>query len=318
MTDRKKIIVDINGADAAPAVLAEGALSALECQNEFDLVLAGPLAVISEALAKASPRAVSGTEILPFESAVTNYDNPKDMIRGKEDTSMAGALNALKSRDDICAMVSAGSTGCLLVGSIFKVGLFGKLMQPALSSALLNKYGEFFCLVDCGANVNSKVRDLIDYARMGSAYMEAACGISSPKVGLINVGAEPGKGNDLMKEAYEALCAEEGINFIGNIEGSDILSGAADVIVCDGFTGNVLLKSLEAAGMMAAALAGNSADIIRHFDYNSQGGATFLGTKKIIVKAHGAANAATMKACIDQAWMLEKGGFTEKMKARTE
>lgn len=313
---RKKIIVDICGADADPSVLLEGALSALADQNEYDLVLVGPEKLLNDRLGAEKADISERCEIIAAEEFVTNFDNPAEMARGKSDTSMAIALKALKTREDCAALISAGSTGCLLVGSIFRLGLFGKLMQPALSSALYNTNGGFFCLVDCGANVNSKAKDILDYAHMGSAYMEAAQGISSPRVGLVNVGKEPGKGSDLAKAAFELLENDETINFIGNIEGSDILNDTADVIVCDGFTGNVILKSLEAAGLTAAGLAGNPESVIKFFDYNSQGGATFLGTKKIIVKAHGAANESTIKACINQAWSLEKGGFTEKMKGR--
>jgi len=312
----KKIIVDIAGADAAPEIILQGAISALQFDPEYDIVVSGPGKVIRDALESESAELRSRIEIIEAEGAVSNLDDPREMIRGRNDTSMVMALNALKSRDDIAGMVSAGSTGCLMIGSIFRLGLFKGLMQPALSSALWSVKGSYFCLVDCGANVNSKARDIVDYARMGSAFMEAMNGVPEPAVGLVNVGREKGKGSDLAKEAWEALAAEDSIRFIGNIEGSDVLKGEADVVVCDGFTGNVLLKSLEAAGMTAAAMMGYPEKAVKFFDYNSQGGATFLGTRKIIVKAHGAANADTIRSCIDQVWNLEKGGFTEKMAAR--
>ncbi len=313
---KKKILVDIGGADSAPEAIIKGAISSLYSTDEFDIVIAGPESVIRSALENESETIRSRIEMICTDAAVSNYDDPRDMIRGLEDTSMVQGLIALKARDDICGMVSAGSTGCLMVGSIFRLGLFKGLMQPALSSALLNIRGEYFCLVDCGANVNCKVKDMVDHARMGSAFMEAINGTASPKVGLVNVGREKGKGNDLAKAAYEALEAEESINFIGNIEGSDVLTGEADVVVCDGFTGNILLKNLEAAGMTAAGMMGNPEQVVRFFDYNSQGGATFLGTRKIIVKAHGAATGDTFRSCIEQVWRLEKGGFTERMAAR--
>ena len=310
----KKIIVDICGADAAPQIMVKGAIKALQSQDEYDLVIAGPEDLIRETISGCGVE--ERIEIAAADGAVTNFDNPAELVRGRDETSMVQALKTMKSREDIVGMVSAGSTGCLMVGSIFRLGLFKGLMQPALSSALWNINGRYFCLVDCGANVNAKAKDLVDYARMGSAYMEAVNGAEAPRVGLINVGKEKGKGNDLMKEAYAALEADETINFIGNIEGSDVLLDKADVIVCDGFTGNVILKNLEATGMAAAKMMGNPEKVIKFFDYNSQGGATFLGTKKIVVKAHGAANEDTIRSCIEQVWNLEKGSFTRKMSER--
>lgn len=313
---RKKILADIGGADAAPEILLKGVISALQFNDEYDIVIAGPEGTIRKALENESEEIRNRCSIIGAEKAVSNYDNPAEMIKGRDDTSMVQALKALKSEDDICGMVSAGSTGCLMVGSIFRLGLFKGLMQPALSSALWNVKGEYFCLCDCGANVNSKARDIVDYARMGSAFMEAMNGVDSPKVGLVNVGRERGKGSDLAKAAFEALEAEESVHFIGNIEGSDVLTGEADVVVCDGFTGNILLKNLEATGMTAARMMGSPENVVRFFDYNSQGGATFLGTRKTVVKAHGAATADTFKACIEQVWHLEQGGFIERMSAR--
>lgn len=312
----KKIIVDICGADEAPQVIVKGTVDTLKEQNEYDLVIVGPEGIIKETFANESDAIKARTEIIDADGVVTNHDNPILMIKEQNDTSMVKALTAMKERDDIVGMVSAGSTGSLLVGSIFRLGLFNGLKQPALSSALYNINGGFFCLVDCGANVNVRPKDLMDYAHMGSAFMEAMNGIDFPRTGLINVGKEKGKGNELAKEAYNKLEADESINFIGNIEGSDILLDKADVIVCDGFTGNVILKSLEATGLVAARMMGNPEKVVRFFDYNSQGGATFLGTRKIIVKAHGAANSDTIRSCIEQVWALEKGGFTEKMAAR--
>ena len=310
----KKIAVDICGADATPQVILRGAIDALSQQDEYDLVIIGPAGIIEQELEDSDVR--PRVEVIDAQGVVTNHDDPTLMVRGRDDTSMGAAFIALRDREDIVGMVSAGSTGSLMVGSIFKLGLFKGLMQPALSSALWNINNRYFCLVDCGANVNPKAKDMRDYARMGSAFMEAMNKVESPRVALMNVGREEGKGSDLAKEAYSLLAEDDRINFTGNIEGSDVLADIADVIVCDGFTGNVVLKTLEAAGMAAARMAGNPENVVRFFDYNSQGGATFLGTRKIIVKAHGEANADTIRSCIDQVWNLEKGGFTEKMAAR--
>ena len=310
----KKIVVDILGADAGAGVLAKGAIAALADQEEFDLIMVGPEDIIKKEIESAGDGSLSGRiEIINNNEAFTNHDNPNKMALGENNTSMAVAMTLLKEREDAVGLVSAGSTGGLMVASIFRLGLYHGLMQPALSCALYNIKGGFFCLADCGANINCKPGDLVKYAHMGSVFMSAMNGVDNPAVGLMNVGREEGKGTDLQKEVWTALSNDEKVNFIGNIEGSDCLSGEADVIICDGFTGNVILKTLEAAGMTAAKMMGDPDKVVKFFDYNGQGGATFLGTRKIIVKAHGAANWHTMKSCVEQVWKMENGGFTSKM-----
>ncbi|MCF0143223.1 MAG: hypothetical protein HUJ75_07590 [Parasporobacterium sp.] len=306
---KRKIIIDICGADASPATLAKGAFSCLSDNDEFDIILAGPEEIIRNTEGFNPDR----VEIIDTEDFVTNSTNPATMLTEHRSSSMMKALDALKHREDIAALVSAGSTGCLLVGSIFGLGLMGKLKQPALAS-LLPAEGGLMCLVDCGSNLNPKASDLADYAVLGTACMKAY-GFDNPPVGIINVGAEPGKGTALVKEASELLSSKEGINFAGNVEGSDILSGRVRVAVTDGFTGNVLLKAMEACGRKASDIAGGNKDILGFFAYNSMAGAVFLGTSEIVIKAHGSATEETIKACIGQAAALYKGGFTDKLKA---
>ncbi len=311
---KKKIVVDIGGADAAPDVLVKGAVMAVSDQDDYDLVIAGPEQVTEKAVCDAGKNAGKDIrdriEILAAEKAVTNHDDPAKVVVGCEDTSMVAGLMELKKRDDLIGMVSAGSTGPLMIASKYRLGLLGGLKQPALASALRDVNGEYICLVDCGANINCKAKDYMDYAHMGSAFMAAMKRKAAPSVGLLNVGKERTKGTERLTEIYDLLEQDDTINFIGNIEGSDVISGAADVIVCDGFSGNILLKSMEAVGMTAAKMMGNPENVVRLFDYNGQGGATFLGTKKIVVKAHGAAQPETIYACINQAWRMESGGFT--------
>ena len=348
-----KIIVDTFGADAAPDVIIRGALKALEKQTAYDLILvadpatdlAGVVAGMRESAAVGTADLSDRVTILPAVSFVTNEDDPRNMIKAKNDSSMVIALEALRDQDDICAMITAGSTGCALVGSCFHLGLQKGLLQPALASALPTENGKWVILCDCGSNLNPKVKDLADYATLSAAFAKAfysgdalaasedvtsADTAALPKVGLINVGKEPGKGTDLIKEAFDKLSSMSGetFEFIGSIEGSDILSGAVDAAVCDGFTGNVLIKALEKAGNIATAFAEQStlaaagedntlkqnndaiAEQIRAtFDYNNRAGAVFLGTKKLVIKAHGAATEDTITACILQAVRLIEGGF---------
>ncbi len=314
-----KIIVDTLGADRGADVIIRGALKALQEQSTYDLILAADPSEMA-ALSYDAAR----VEILPAFSFVTNDDDPREMIKGKQETSMVLSLEKLRDDEEVMAMITAGSTGCALVGSCFHLGLSKGLLQPALASALPTQNGKWVILCDCGSNLNPKAKDLGDYARLSAAFAKAcyadedlADASRLPKVGLINVGKEKGKGLPLQQEAFELLSSMSGESFAfaGNIEGTDILAGQVDVAVCDGFTGNVLLKALEKAGNIAAEIAEDHdgqqiAEKIRGtFDYNNRAGAVFLGTKKLLIKAHGAATEDTITSCILQAVRLLEGGF---------
>ena len=345
----KKIIVDMFGADGGPEIVVRGAAKALAAQTEYDIILAGSTLIAQVVLQEeAAKQNRSPADFMPrvsvieTNSFVTNRDDPKCMVKDRNDTSMVLALHALKEDDEIRAMVTCGSTGCALVASCFHLGLEKGLLQPALACALPKETGGFTVLLDCGANLEPKRKDFSDYARLGADLCRNSYGVPDPVVGLVNVGAEKGKGTPLLTEAYERLeteAEESGYVFAGFLEGGDILSGKADVAVTDGFTGNVLLKSLESAGEIAARLAQkeetakneNTFDpslrqiedpynevlcpegasggekIRRFFGYNAQAGAIFLGTKKIVLKAHGAATEDTVCSCILQAINLDKG-----------
>ncbi len=308
------------GADGGPEIVVRGVYQALKAQKEVNIVLAGSSLIAQLVLhEEAAKDQLNPSEIMPrvsvieTNSFVTNTENPKNMVKDRNDTSMVLALEALKNDEEIRAMVTAGSTGCALVGSCFHLGLEKGLLQPALASALPKDGGGLAILLDCGSNLEPKPKEYAQYARLGAALSKNSYGVEKPAVGLINVGKEKGKGTEVLNEAYEKIeaeAAENGFEFIGNIEGGDILSGKVDVAVCDGFTGNVILKGFESAGLLAARFAGDvpGAEEIRHFfDYNSQAGAIFLGTKKIIIKAHGAATKETICSCILQAINLDKG-----------
>ena len=319
-----KIIVDTLGADRGAETIICGALKALQEQSTYDLILAGDPAVLEAAPSFDTSR----VEILPAFSYVTNDDDPRSVVKGKNDTSMILALEKLRDEEEVCAMITAGSTGCALVGSCFHLGLQKGLLQPALASALPTENGKWVILCDCGSNLNPKAKDLADYARLSAAFAKAYYSDGQvvdsdhlPKVGLINVGKEEGKGTALQQETYELLSSLSGEEFVfaGNIEGTDLLTGDVDAAVCDGFTGNVLLKALEKAGNIAAeivedhASAGDTAEKIRAtFDYNNRAGAVFLGTKKLLIKAHGAATEDTITSCILQAVHLLEGGFGKR------
>lgn len=321
----KKIVVDIYGADAGPEVIITGVAAALKQGVSFFPVLVGQASLIRQMLDQAQI-APAQYEILDTDRFITNNDPPTCIFGGMDDSSMAMAYDRLKNDAQCDALLSAGNTGALLVGSIFRLGLLQGLKFPALASALPTPDGKLVCLVDCGANVECSSSDLVRFARMGNVFSKAYCGIENPRVGLMNVGREAQKGNTLTRETYEKLQALP-LNFIGNLEGSDLLTGYADVVVTDGFSGNLLLKNAEAVGKAALAIveqvAANADPVLlatlrtrltEAFDFNAQGAATFLGTKKTVVKMHGCADVSTVVTSIMQILRLENAGFAQAMK----
>ena len=320
----KKIVIDVNGADAGLLPVVEGTAKALKQGVAFFPVLVGPAAQVKAMLTESGIEE-HRYELVDATDTVTNEDPPTCVFAGKEESSLVKAYQRLKSDDECCAMISAGSTGALLVGSICRLGLLPGLKFPVLGSALPCGPENLVCLVDCGANIECTAGDLVRFAKMGSVFSRCHCGIEDPRVGLMNVGREEGKGTALTREAYEKLKALP-LNFVGNLEGSDIVSGYADVIVTDGFSGNILLKSTEAAGKLAMEIvtqAGAAADpeliakirqaIFQKLEFNSQGAATFLGPKKIVVKMHGCANEDTTVSAICHALNLDASGFIDAM-----
>lgn len=318
----RKIIIDTMGADNGSLPIIKGTLRALGQNTDFSVIFVGDTSVIEPAL-KGSKHLADKIEIIHTTSFVSDTDLPTCVFGGGDDTSMVMSMKRLKEDDEICAMISAGNTGALLVGTICRVGLLGKLRTPALATALPCKGDSLVCLTDCGANTDCTAEDLKRFAVMGNAYMQSLLGIENPKVALMSVGKSAHKGNPVTKEAYTKI-EKLPLNFIGNIEGNDIICGEADVIVTDGFTGNILLKSVEAAGMAALALINKCTEnpatlqnikegIYNMFAFNDRGGAVFLGTKKPIVKMHGCANEDTAFSCINLALSLDTGDFSTKI-----
>lgn len=319
----KKIVIDVCGADLGTEVIVQGVKAALPEIRDHRLILVGDERLIRKALGDAliSEYAI---EILHTEDFITNHDAPTAAFKGREASSMVMALDRLKADPDCVGMLCAGNTGALMVGSIFRVGLAKGLRQPALASVLPTFNGRHMALVDCGASTDCKAADLVGFALMGEALMRAMHGVQEPKIALLSVGREDTKGNSLTKEAF-ALLSQQNMSFIGNIEGSDVLTGEADVVVCDGFTGNVVLKNAEAVAAYAmglleapnasaetqACLAEIKKRLYSTFAYNAQGGAVFLGTRKAIVKMHGCASESTVASCIQQLIHLEEHHFSK-------
>lgn len=322
----RKIVVDIYGADAGIEPIIKGIAKALRGGIDFFPVMVGEKTAIDSLMAQ-SGIPETGYEVIDTEDFISHNEPPHAIFGGRDESSMAMAYGRLKSDPECFAMISPGSTGALLVGSICRLGLLPGLKFPALASALPCGGEHLVCLVDCGANMDCTSDDLVRFAKMGNVLSQSVCGLSRPRVGLMSVGREPMKGNALTKEAFEKIQALD-LNFVGNLEGGDLVTDYADVIVCDGYAGNLLLKCAEASGKRAMAIVDSLSDgadpelisRIKHelfmtFDFNARGGATFLGPKKTVVKMHGCANEDTVVASIEQIMRLEKAGFSLKLAA---
>jgi len=324
----KTIIVDIYGADAGPVPVIRGALRALELAPDFVLHFVGDRTLVEQEMAAMGADATRVT-VSHTTDAITNFDRPTCVFNGRDESSMVMSLLALKNDPDAIGMLSAGNTGALLVGSIVRLGLLADIKSPALCSAIPVCDGKLVALVDCGANMDCRPRELARFALMGDAFMKSRCEMEAPRVGLLSVGREEGKGNRLPLDTY-ALLKDLPMNFIGNIEGNDVVNDVADVIVTDGFAGNILLKNVEAVGKTALAaieellptadaaqrevLEKLHARLSAAYDFNPRGGATFLGTAKTVVKMHGCATEDTAYSCIDQLLLLERTGFSTRVK----
>lgn len=296
-----KIVIDTKGADKGPEMMIKGAAMALEAYPGLELLLVGDAELIkSECSALGCD--MSRVEILDAPDEITNYDSPAMAIFGKPESSLVKALSALSERDDLAGMINAGSTGALIAGAMRFLPAKERT-RPALAAVLPTQTGGFTCLVDTGATIDCTAGMLLHFASLGSDFMKKYYAISEPKVGLLSNGAEATKGNAVVKEAHKLLSEAEGINFIGNVEGNGALSGACDVLVCDGFAGNQVLKVSE--GMARRIIT----DIVKYskktadesimklvgylmgiYDFNSLGGGIILGISKPVIKAHGAAN----------------------------
>ncbi len=308
-----KIIVDGMGGDNAPVEIVKGTIDAVKEFN-LNVIIVGKEDIITEELKKYDyPK--DRVEILDAKDIITNEDDPALAIRRKKDSSLVVGCKALaEGMGD--GFVSAGSTGALLAGGLFIVKRIKGIERAALTTVYPTLNG-ISLLVDAGANVDCKPEYLQQFGLMGSIYMENVVGIKNPKVGLVNIGTEAGKGNQLAKEAYNLLNNGD-INFVGNVEGRTLPQGEVDVIVADGFVGNVILKLTEgvAIGMFeqlkevfmadtkskigAMLLKPGLKSIKNRLDYREYGGAPLLGTRKPIVKAHGSSDALAIKNAIRQ------------------
>lgn len=323
-----RVAIDGMGGDNSPEEIVKGCV---EAQKELgvEITITGPIGKINEELLKyeydkEKISVLNTTEIISLD------ESPVLAIRRKKDSSLRRAIDLVK--DGTCdAVVSAGSTGALLAGGLFIVGRIKGIDRPALAPLMPGKNGKFMVL-DVGANTDLKPENLVQFAHMGKVYFESILGYINPKIGLINIGVEEEKGNELTKETYQLLKKEEKLNFIGNVEPRDIISGDTQILVCDGFVGNTVLKMFEGVvktlmqmikenlmssfkGKLGGLLIKDSLkNMMKDYDYKEEGGSSFLGLDGIVVKAHGSSDAKAIKNAIRQAKRLHDSNFIEKFK----
>ena len=327
----KKVVVDIYGGDNAPIEIIEGCLLALSQTEDIAIVMCGNQEEIEKYLADKSYDK-SRVEFLDARDVITNDESPTVAIRTKKESTIVKSCDYTKANDDIVGMVSAGSTGAVLTGATLKIGRIRGLQRPALAPLLPTLVpNKQVLLCDCGANVDCKPEMLVQFAQMGHAFMKSMFGIENPRVGLLSNGTEDKKGNQLVHDTF-ALLKQTDLNFVGNMEAREILSGDFDVVVADGFYGNIALKSIEGAALMvmktikkevtanfkrklgALLLKSAFADIKQVMDYNKKGGAPFVGVNKIVVKSHGSSKRDAICGSIMQVVQLDKSNFIENIK----
>ena len=325
------VAVDAMGGDNAPKEIVKGAIEAINENKNVKVFLVGKEPLILEEL-KEYTYDRSQLEIVHAEEVIEMAEPPVMAIRKKKDSSIVKGMNLVK--DGTCdAIVSAGSSGAVLVGGQLIVGRIKGVERPPFAPLIPTLNGVAL-LVDCGANVDARASHLVQFAKMGSIYMENVMGIKNPKVGIVNIGAEEEKGNALVKETFPLLknCPE--INFIGSVEARDIPSGVADVIVCEAFTGNVILKMYEGVGgafmkkikegMMSSFRSKIGALLIKpalkktlkSFDTDQYGGAPMLGLNGLVVKTHGSSKAIEVKNSILQCLTFKEQNINEKIREK--
>lgn len=331
-----KILVDAMGGDHAPQAPVEAAVRAAK-ELGVHIVLVGDDAVVNRELNKYSDYPKDMISIAHAPEIISNHEEPAKAVRHKKGASVVVAANMLKKGEGD-AMLSMGNTGALLSAGLLIVGRVRGILRPALATILPSEKGPKL-LIDAGANTNCKPENLVQFALMGDVYMRNVLGIDSPTVGIVSIGEEEGKGDDLTKKAYEKLKTAP-VNFIGNVEGRDIMEGTADVIVCDGFVGNVVLKTIEG---VAHVIGSKLKDILKKnikrkigallvmdgigefkkmMDYREYGGAPLLGCKRPVIKGHGSSDALAVYSAIRQAKLFVATsvieGITDKLSKMEE
>ncbi len=329
MSDLVKVAVDAMGGDNAPEAPVKGAVDALNESESLYIYLTGVKEIVEKELSKYTyPK--ERLEVVAASEVIETAEPPVAAIRAKKDSSIVvGQTMVRKQQAD--AFVSSGSTGAVLVGGQVIVGRIKGVERAPLAPLIPTARG-MSLLIDCGANVDARPSHLVQFAKMGSIYMEHVVGIRKPKVAIVNIGAEEEKGNALVKETFPLLKACENIHFVGSIEARDIPAGDADVIVCEAFVGNVILKLYEGVGatliseikksMLSSLRSKLGAMLVKpalkttlkRFNASDHGGAPLLGLKGLVVKTHGSASALEIKNGIFQCLQFKEQNIADKIK----
>ena len=328
-----KIILDAMGGDNAPQAPVLGAIEAVKRYNA-DIILVGRGQEILEVLKKNGLDTLpEGVEIAHADDVVDMHDDPATVIHKRKNSSMIIGLKMLADgKGD--AFVSAGSTGALLTGATLLVKRVRGIRRAAMAPAMPTKAGTKVIICDCGANAECTPEFLLQFGLVASAYSKFTLGVENPRVGLLNIGSEDSKGTQLQKDAYALLkdASDRGLlNFTGNVEAREVPLGAVDVVVCDGFSGNILIKSIEGTAMFMGSMLkrvfkkslgsklgyllckSGVQDMMKLLDYREIGGTQFLGIKKPVIKAHGASDALAFRNAVKQAMTAAEGDFTAQL-----
>ena len=327
-----KILLDAFGGDNSPSEVIKGAVDYVKEGGQAEVCLVGKEDVVKQII-KENGYSDKNLSFMNATEVITCEESPTEAFRKKPDSSITVGMKALKS-GEYGAFVSAGSTGAVLTAGVFVAGRLKGVKRPGMGTIMPTVTGNPTFFMDCGANAECKPEYIVQFAIMGDAYMKKIYGVKNPRIGLLCNGTEEEKGTPFTHAVHNALKQVEGINFIGNVEGRDILSGTCDVVVTDGFSGNVAVKSIEgAAKCILAVLKRNvmssfKAKIgflfmkkafkktVKEIDYNNRGGAVFLGVNGVICKAHGSSKAPAIKAALFQAETAIKHDIKEEITAR--
>ena len=321
----KPVAVDAMGGDKAPGEIVAGAKQA--AAEGIPVMLVGP----ADLADRVSSADIADLELLVASEVIGMHEDPAGAVRAKKDSTLVRSAEAVRD-GQASAMISAGNTGATMASALLRMGRVEGVKRPAIATPIPVPGSTPTILLDAGANAEVEVGWLAQFATMGSVFSAARYGIASPKVGLLSIGEEPGKGDTLRKEAHELLSSHPGINFVGNVEGRDIMTTEVDVVVTDGFTGNVALKSLEGAlktvvkSLFAAigrpeykvhadALMPAFLDLYSQFDPDSTGGAMLLGLNGVCIISHGSSSARAMVNGIKVARDMVQGDIVEKIRA---
>ena len=331
MAEYIKVAVDAMGGDNAPFEIVKGAIEAVNESKKIKVYLVGLEDAVQAELSKYTYDKEQ-VMVVHASEIIETAEPPVMAIRKKKDSSLVKAMTMVKE-GECDAFVTAGSTGATLVGGQLIVGRLKGIERPALAPMIPTDKGASL-LIDCGANVDARPSMLVQFAKMGSVYMENVCGIKNPKVGLVNIGAEEEKGNALVKETFPLLNNCPDINFIGSVEARDIPAGEADVVVCEAFVGNVVLKMYEGVGyallkkvkrgLMSSLRTKIGAllikpalkEVLKEFDLEEYGGAPLLGLKGLVVKTHGSAKSGEVKNSVLQCAMFKEQRINEQIRKK--